>query len=73
MDKNVNATQRNERIFALLSELGIIKCKHTKIKALSGGEKRRVSLAVEVYIYISFNGQIILLVIEKQYNNELSY
>lgn len=48
----MSVQQRNERIYALISELGIIKCKHTKIKALSGGERRRVSLAVEVWYYI---------------------
>ncbi|XP_014279356.1 protein scarlet [Halyomorpha halys] len=48
LSSNMSVQQRNERIYALVTELGIIKCKHTKIKALSGGERRRVSLAVEM-------------------------
>lgn len=48
LDKNMGIAQRTERINALLNELGIYKCAHTRLKSLSGGEMRRVSLAVEL-------------------------
>jgi ABC-type hemin transport system ATPase subunit len=33
---------------SLLSELGLTKCEHTRLSSLSGGERKRLSLAVQV-------------------------
>ncbi|KAL1123492.1 hypothetical protein AAG570_002572 [Ranatra chinensis] len=51
MDRYLNATHRTQRILSLISELGIVKCTHTKLAELSGGEKKRVSLAVQVSFF----------------------
>lgn len=48
MDKRSTKLMRARRIHQLLGELGVDKCIRTKLKALSGGERKRVSLAVQV-------------------------
>ncbi|XP_047115879.1 protein scarlet-like [Schistocerca piceifrons] len=48
MDAQVRFLQRQRRISSLISELGLDKCKNTKLSALSGGERKRLSLAVQL-------------------------
>ncbi|XP_063219154.1 protein scarlet-like isoform X2 [Bacillus rossius redtenbacheri] len=48
MDRRVQKLQRKRRIHSLILELGLNKCSHTRLSALSGGEKRRLSLAVQL-------------------------
>ncbi|XP_038207844.1 protein scarlet-like isoform X2 [Zerene cesonia] len=48
MDKRSTAITRQRRIQQLLSELGISTCTRTKLKALSGGERKRVALGVQL-------------------------
>lgn len=48
MDRRVRASQRHRRIQSLLMDLGLSKCCHTQLRRLSGGERRRVSLAVQL-------------------------
>lgn len=48
MDTRVTETQRNRRISSLLSELGLAKCAYTTLGELSGGELKRLSLAVQL-------------------------
>nr|WOD55115.1 ABCG transpoter Redboy [Hymenopus coronatus] len=50
MDRNVRRHQRRCRIAALLSELGLTKCTYTRLAKLSGGERKRLSLAVQLLI-----------------------
>ncbi|XP_031773865.1 protein scarlet isoform X7 [Apis florea] len=47
MDRRLRANFRRQRITILLRELGLAKCTFTKLSALSGGERKRVTLAVE--------------------------
>jgi energy-coupling factor transporter ATP-binding protein EcfA2 len=54
MDKNLSLAQRERRIVATLVELGIGRCAGARLSALAKGEKKRVSLAVQVsFIYFS--------------------
>ncbi|CAK1601698.1 unnamed protein product [Parnassius mnemosyne] len=48
MDKRSSAAVRTRRIQQLLGELGVTNCTRTKLKALSGGERKRVALAVQL-------------------------
>ncbi|XP_031370917.1 protein scarlet isoform X7 [Apis dorsata] len=48
MDRRLRANFRRQRITLLLRELGLAKCTSTKLSALSGGERKRVTLAVEL-------------------------
>ncbi|XP_046830230.1 protein scarlet-like [Vespa crabro] len=48
MDRRYRAGLRKLRISALLTELTLINCVNSKLSALSGGEKKRVSLAVQL-------------------------
>lgn len=48
MDRRVQSSQRHRRILSLLMDLGLSKCCHTQLRRLSGGERRRVSLAVQL-------------------------
>uniref|UniRef100_A0A2A4JDG4 ABC transporter domain-containing protein n=1 Tax=Heliothis virescens TaxID=7102 RepID=A0A2A4JDG4_HELVI len=48
MDKRSTKGVRARRVQQLLSELGVNSCTKTKLKALSGGERKRVSLAVQL-------------------------
>ncbi|XP_069704890.1 protein scarlet-like [Periplaneta americana] len=48
MDKRVHGSQRTNRINSLLLEIGLMKCRHTTISALSGGERKRLLLAVQL-------------------------
>ncbi|PZC85597.1 protein scarlet [Helicoverpa armigera] len=48
MDKRSTKGVRARRVQQLLSELGVNNCTKTKLKALSGGERKRVSLAVQL-------------------------
>ncbi|XP_023951585.2 protein scarlet [Bicyclus anynana] len=48
MDKRATAIVRSKRIQQLLGDLGVVSCTQTKLKALSGGERKRVALAVQL-------------------------
>ncbi|XP_047360896.1 protein scarlet-like isoform X2 [Vespa velutina] len=48
MDRRYHAGLRKLRISALLTELALINCVNSKLSALSGGERKRVSLAVQL-------------------------
>lgn len=48
MDRRIRACVRRQRIMVLLAELGLGKCGNSKLSALSGGERKRVALAVQV-------------------------
>ncbi|XP_053616923.1 protein scarlet-like isoform X1 [Plodia interpunctella] len=48
MDKRATKSQRTKRIQQLLGELGVMNCTKTQLKALSGGERKRVALAVQL-------------------------
>ncbi|XP_071865770.1 brown isoform X1 [Bombus fervidus] len=48
MDRRLRANVRRQRIMVLLGELGLGKCITTKLSALSGGERKRVTLAVQL-------------------------
>ncbi|KAJ0182743.1 hypothetical protein K1T71_002112 [Dendrolimus kikuchii] len=48
MDKRSTKTARARRVQQLLGELGVNNCVRTKLKALSGGERKRVALAVQL-------------------------
>ncbi|XP_014366003.2 protein scarlet [Papilio machaon] len=48
MDKRSTAAVRARRVQQLLGELGVMNCTRTKLKALSGGERKRVALAVQL-------------------------
>lgn len=50
MDRRYREGIRKLRISALMTELALINCANAKLSALSGGEKKRVSLAVQVSI-----------------------
>lgn len=50
MDRRYKSVVRKQRIESLLTELGLNKCTTTKLSALSGGERKRVALAVQVMI-----------------------
>ncbi|XP_013188646.2 protein scarlet [Amyelois transitella] len=48
MDRRSTKPQRTRRIEQLLGELGVVNCTKTQLKALSGGERKRVALAVQL-------------------------
>ncbi|KOX73112.1 Protein brown [Melipona quadrifasciata] len=48
MDRRLRASVRKQRIMTLLGELGLAKSTNTKLSALSGGERKRVTLAVQL-------------------------
>nr|CAD7570024.1 unnamed protein product [Timema californicum] len=48
MDRRMIPNQRKRRINSLMSELSLTKCCHTRLSDLSGGEKKRLALAVQV-------------------------
>ncbi|KAK9306512.1 hypothetical protein QLX08_002881 [Tetragonisca angustula] len=48
MDRRLRASVRKQRIMTLLGELGLAKSTGTKLSALSGGERKRVTLAVQL-------------------------
>lgn len=48
MDRRFKSAFRTQRILVLLTDLGLDKCRDSKLSSLSGGERRRVSLAVQV-------------------------
>ncbi|XP_012551185.2 protein scarlet isoform X3 [Bombyx mori] len=48
MDKRSTKIMRAKRVEQLLGELGVMSCTKTKLKALSGGERKRVALAVQL-------------------------
>ncbi|KAJ8885521.1 hypothetical protein PR048_011719 [Dryococelus australis] len=48
MDRRVRKLQSKRRILSLIMDLGLGKCSHTRLSALSGGEKKRLSLAVQL-------------------------
>ncbi|XP_076174262.1 brown isoform X2 [Ptiloglossa arizonensis] len=48
MDRRLQANVRKQRIMGLLAELGLGKCEYSKLSSLSGGERKRVTLAVQL-------------------------
>ncbi|XP_026673973.1 protein scarlet-like isoform X2 [Ceratina calcarata] len=48
MDRRIRANVRRQRIMGLLADLGLGKCTTTRLSALSGGERKRVTLAVQL-------------------------
>ncbi|KOC62134.1 Protein scarlet, partial [Habropoda laboriosa] len=48
MDRRLWANVRRQRITTLLAELGLGKCASSKLSTLSGGERKRVTLAVQL-------------------------
>ncbi|KAK3912634.1 Protein scarlet [Frankliniella fusca] len=50
MDARVSAGARRRRVLALLAHLGLSACEHTRLSQLSGGERRRVALAVQLLV-----------------------
>lgn len=48
MDRRVSEIQQQRIICTLIQELGLSNCRNTLLSALSGGERKRVSLAVQV-------------------------
>ena len=48
MDKRKRSKLRKQQITTLLAELGLEKCGNTKLSMLSGGERKKVSLAAQV-------------------------
>ncbi|CAH0592221.1 unnamed protein product [Chrysodeixis includens] len=48
MDKRATKMVRARRVQLMLSELGVNNCDKTKLKDLSGGERKRVALAVQL-------------------------
>lgn len=52
MDKRATKMVRARRVQLMLSELGVNNCDKTKLKDLSGGERKRVALAVQVCIVL---------------------
>ncbi|KAG8222397.1 hypothetical protein J437_LFUL003018 [Ladona fulva] len=48
MNPEIREVEKKKWIRSLLSELGLTKCAHTRLSALSGGERKRLSLAVQL-------------------------
>lgn len=48
MDKHTSKIAKNSIRMQVLQQLGLLACADTKIKMISGGEKRKLSLATEV-------------------------
>ncbi|XP_076759309.1 brown isoform X2 [Xylocopa sonorina] len=48
MDRRLRVYTKRQRILALLEEFGLAKCVGTKLSTLSGGERKRVTLAVQL-------------------------
>jgi len=48
MDRRLRTSHRNRRVLTLINELGLAKCSNTRLSALSGGESKKVSLAVQM-------------------------
>lgn len=48
MDRKTSEIVRLKIILKLMDELGITHCSSTRISQLSGGEKKRLSIAVQV-------------------------
>ena len=46
--RSVQSSHDSDTIESLLAETGLENCRNTKIRDLSGGEKKRLSLAVQV-------------------------
>lgn len=51
MDRRQRSPLRKRKIETLLAELGIERCANTKLSMLSGGERKKVSLAAQVQFY----------------------
>ena len=55
MDRHTTAAERRARIDTIMANLGLTKSQHTRIgvpgqkKSLSGGERKRLAFATEVY------------------------
>lgn len=48
MDRRCSSGSRTRRVQQLLTDLAVATCSETKLKDLSGGERKRVSLAVQL-------------------------
>lgn len=61
MDKDYTKEQKQERVEEVLLELNLVHVQNTKIgigdriRGISGGEKRRLAFATEVFRYLWFN------------------
>lgn len=54
MDKNTSKLVKNSVRMKVLQQLGLLAAQDTKIEMISGGEKRKLSLATEVLNLIIF-------------------
>ncbi|XP_026686992.1 protein brown-like, partial [Diaphorina citri] len=54
MDKRTSYQSRRCIVATLVQDLGLAKCYNTQLSRLSGGEKKRVSLAVQVTSHLCF-------------------
>ncbi|KAE8740430.1 ABC-transporter, subfamily G member 14, partial [Frankliniella occidentalis] len=50
MDARAPPAARSRRILGLLAHLGLTPCAHTRLSLLSGGERRRLALAVQLLV-----------------------
>ncbi|KAF4528832.1 hypothetical protein B566_EDAN015032 [Ephemera danica] len=48
VSRSMRSSERQRWMRSLLSELGLSKCENTRLAALSGGERKRLSLAVQL-------------------------
>ena len=55
MDRRVSFLQRERIVHSLILELGLSNCVNSRLSNLSGGERRRVSLSVQVNNFIYDN------------------
>lgn len=56
MDKRIPDIERMRKILSLMDQLGLSECSSTYLKDLSGGQRKRLSIAVQV-IFGTDNGQ----------------
>lgn len=48
MDKRISELDRIRKIISLMNQLGLDNCASTQIRSLSGGQRKRLSIAVQV-------------------------
>jgi ABC-type multidrug transport system ATPase subunit len=61
MDRDISSKDKMKRVEEIMSQLNLKKCENTKIgfadkdiKGISGGERRRLAFACEVYFQLIF-------------------
>ena len=52
MDKHMSKLMKSLIRKRILQQLGLLSCANTKISMISGGEKRKLSLATEVLLFV---------------------